>query len=268
MEGDLRENRVKQIMNSGQLALGAYVALADPQIVEIIGISGFDAVFIDMEHTAFDLSLVQQMIVAADLVDITPIVRVADSDPGFILRVLDMGAQGIVIPHVDGLEGAKKAVEAVKYPPVGSRGGAGSTRAARFGSVGWGDHVRTSNEEILLSVMTEDAKAISEVSEIAALEGVDLVALGPTDLSQTLGVTDPADPKLRSEVERIASEVKGSGNTKLQMPMNHPAFPLTAQELVELGVGYANVAPQPPAILMREMQNAVRETHKTLGRNN
>ena len=116
--------------------------------------------------------------------------------------------------------------------------------------------------------MTEDAKAISEVSEIAALEGVDLVALGPTDLSQTLGVTDPADPKLRSEVERIASEVKGSGNTKLQMPMNHPAFPLTAQELVELGVGYANVAPQPPAILMREMQNAVRETHKTLGRNN
>tara|TARA_B100000029_G_scaffold441861_1_gene459930 strand:- start:3903 stop:4223 length:321 start_codon:yes stop_codon:yes gene_type:complete len=83
-------------MNSGQLALGAYVALADPQIVEIIGISGFDAVFIDMEHTAFDLSLVQQMIVAADLVDITPIVRVSDSDPGFILRVLDMGAQGIL----------------------------------------------------------------------------------------------------------------------------------------------------------------------------
>ncbi|MEC9279127.1 MAG: aldolase/citrate lyase family protein, partial [Chloroflexota bacterium] len=136
------------------------------------------------------------------------------------------------------------------------------------GSVGWGDHVRTSNEEILLSVMTEDAKAISEVSEIAALEGVDLVALGPTDHYQPLGVTAPADPKLRSEVERIASEVKGSGNTKLQMPMNHPAFPLTAQELVELGVGYANVAPQPPAILMREMQNAVRETHKTLGRNN
>ena len=114
----MRNNKAKQIMNSGQLALGAYVALADPQIVEIIGISGFDAVFIDMEHTAFDLSLVQQMIVAADLVDITPIVRVSDSDPGFILRVLDMGAQGIVIPHVDGLEGAKRAVDAVRYPPV------------------------------------------------------------------------------------------------------------------------------------------------------
>ena len=262
----MRNNKAKQIMNSGQLALGAYVALADPQIVEIIGISGFDAVFIDMEHTAFDLSLVQQMIVAADLVDITPIVRVSDSDPGFILRVLDMGAQGIVIPHVDGLEGAKRAVDAVRYPPVGLRGGAGATRAARCGSVEWGDHVRTSNEEILLSVMTEDTKAISQVSEIAALDGVDLVALGPTDLSQTLGVTDPSDPKLRLEVERIAAEVKQAGNTKLQMPMNHPAFPLTASQLVELGVGYTNVAPQPPAILMKEMKNAVRETHKTLGR--
>ena len=262
----MRNNKAKQIMNSGQLALGAYVALADPQIVEIIGISGFDAVFIDMEHTAFDLSLVQQMIVAADLVDITPIVRVSDSDPGFILRVLDMGAQGIVIPHVDGLEGAKKAVEAVRYPPVGLRGGAGATRAARVGSVEWADHVRTSNQEILLSVMTEDTKAISQVSEIAALDGVDLVALGPTDLSQTLGVTDPSDPKLRLEVERIAAEVKQAGNTKLQMPMNHPAFPLTASQLVELGVGYTNVAPQPPAILMKEMKNAVRETHKTLGR--
>lgn len=262
----MRKNKAKKIINSGQLALGAYVALADPQIVEIIGISGFDAVFIDMEHTAFDFPLVQQMIVAADLVDITPIVRVSDSDPAFILRILDMGAQGIVIPHVDGLEGAKIAVDAVRYPPSGLRGGAGSTRAARFGSVGWSDHVRTSNEEILLSVMAEDAKAISQVAEIAALDGIDLVALGPTDLSQSIGVTDPSDPKLRSEVERIAAEVKKAGTTKLQMPMNHPAFPLTAKELVELGVGYTNIAPQPPTILMREMQNTIQETHKVLGR--
>ena len=262
----MRKNKVKEVMGSGQLALGAYVALADPQIVEIIGICGFDAVFIDMEHSAFDLSIVQQMIVAADLADITPIVRVSDSDPGFILRILDMGAQGIVIPHVDGLEGAKEAVSAVRYAPLGTRGGAGGTRAARFGSVSWDEHVRTSNEEILLSVMTEDTKAISQVSEIAALDGVDLVALGPTDLSQTLGVTDPSDPKLKSEVERIASEVEKVGNAKLQMPMNHPAFPLTAPELVKLGVGYTNVAPQPPAILMREMRKAVQSTHEVLGR--
>ena len=257
----MRKNKVKEVMGSGQLALGAYVALADPQIVEIIGICGFDAVFIDMEHSAFDLSIVQQMIVAADLADITPIVRVSDSDPGFILRILDMGAQGIVIPHVDGLDGAKEAVSAVRYAPLG-------TRAARFGSVSWAEHVRTSNEEILLLVMTEDKKAISQVSEIAALDGVDLVALGPTDLSQTLGGSGPSDPKLKSEVERIASEVEEVGNAKLQMPMNHPAFSLTAPELVQLGVGYTNVAPQPPPILMREMRKAVQSAHDVLGRNN
>ena len=114
--------------------------------------------------------------------------------------------------------------------------------------------------------LLETNSPIPTVSEIAALDGVDLVALGPTDLSQTLGVTDPSDPKLRLEVERIAAEVKQAGNTKLQMPMNHPDFPLTASQLVELGVGYTNVAPQPPAILTKEMKNAVRETHKTLGR--
>ena len=135
-----------------------------------------------------------------------------------------------------------------------------------FIPVSWDEHVRNSNEEILLSVMTADTKAISQVSEIAALDGVDLVALGPTDLSQTLGGTDPSDPKLKSEVERIASEVEKVGNAKLQMPMNHPAFPLTAPELVKLGVGYTNVAPQPPAILMREMRKAVQSTHEVLGR--
>ena len=262
----MRENRVKKLMREGKLALGTYVSFSDPQIVEIIGLAGFDAAFIDMEHTAFDLPLIQQMIVAADLVGITPMVRVADTDPGFILRLLDMGAQGIIIPHVDGIEGAKKAVKAVRYAPLGERGGAGGTRAARFGTVSWADHVRTSNDEILLSVMTEDAKGIADVPEIAALEGIDLVALGPTDLSQTLGVTEPTDPRLRAEVEKIAAQVKEAGNAKLQIPMNHPAFPLAAQEMLDLGVGYTHVAPPPPAILMREMRNAVRGIHESVRR--
>jgi 2-keto-3-deoxy-L-rhamnonate aldolase RhmA len=114
--------------------------------------------------------------------------------------------------------------------------------------------------------MVEDRKALSEVSDISALNGVDLVALGPTDLSQTLRVNEPNDPKIVAEVLRISKIVKESGNTKLQIPMNHPAYPLNAAELVELGVGYTNVAPQPPAILLREMTNAIKNTHNVLGR--
>ena len=131
----MRQNRVKKLMREGKLALGKYVSLADPQVVEIIGIAGFDAAFIDMEHTGFDLRTVEEMIRASDLAGVTSMVRVPDNDAKLILRILDMGAEGIIVPHIEGLEGAKRAVDAVRYPPLGDRGGAGGTRAARFGAV-------------------------------------------------------------------------------------------------------------------------------------
>ena len=264
----MRQNRVKQLMREGKLALGKYVSLADPQVVEIIGIAGFDAAFIDMEHTGFDLRIIEEMIRASDLAGVTSMVRVPDNDAKLILRILDMGAEGIIIPHVDGIEGAKRAVDAVRYPPMGERGGAGGTRAARFGDVAWNDHVRQSNEEIVLSVMTEDDKGINDVEAIAALDGVDLVSIGPTDLSQTLGVTDPADPRLRDKVNEIAAQVASIGKAKLQIPMGHAALQLTPQELLELGVGYTHVAPAPPAILMQQFRNSVSEIHAAVGRGN
>ena len=262
----MRQNRVKKTMREGKLALGTYVAFSDPQIVEIIGLAGFDAAFIDMEHTTFDLALVEQMVRAADLAGVTSMIRVPGSDPGLILRILDMGAEGIIIPHVDGVEGAKRAIDAVRYAPMGDRGGAGGSRAARFGTVPWTEHVRQSNEEIVLSVMAEDDKAINEIEQIAALDGVDIVALGPTDLSQTLGVTDPADPRLRAKVNEIAERVKGIGKAKLSIPMNHPALPLTPQDLMELGAGYTHVAPPPPALLLRSMSERVKNIHEALSR--
>ena len=212
-----------------------------------------------MEHTGFDLPLIQQMIVAADLMGITPMVRVPDNDAKLILRILDMGAQGIIIPHVDGVRGAEEAVAAVRYPPLGDRGGAGGTRAARFGTVSWDEHVKTSNENILLSVMTEDEKSLDEVGRIAALDGVDLVAIGPTDLSQAIGATGPSDPKLMEKVREIAAVVKSIGKAKLQIPMNHAALPLGPADLLELGVGYTHVAPAPPSVLLSDMTRRVSE---------
>lgn len=152
----MRANRVKRIMRQGGLALVSHVGFADPAVIEIIALAGFDGAFIDMEHTGFDLHLVGEMIRVADLTGVTPIVRVPENNAKLILRVLDMGAQGIQVPHIEGLEGAKRAVQAVRYPPVGQRGGAGSTRAAGYGSIPWQEHVQSSNEEILLTVMTED----------------------------------------------------------------------------------------------------------------
>ena len=240
---EMHQNRVKRIMREGGLAIVSHVGFADPAVIEIIAMAGFDGAFIDMEHTVFDLQLVGEMIRVAELTGITPIVRVPDNDAKLILRLLDMGAQGIQVPHIEGLEGAKRAVNAVRYPPLGQRGGAGTTRAAGYGSLPWNEHVQSSNREILLTVMTEDLKGITDIEAIAALDGVDLISLGPTDLSTALGITDPKDPRLRQTVEELVGKVNRIGKAKVYLPVYHAAFYLTPQELVQMGVSYTSVAP-------------------------
>jgi len=261
----MRQNRVKRVMREGNLALGSYVSFADPAVIEIIGLAGFDAAFIDMEHTSLDLNMVEQMIRAADLAGVTPVIRVPDNDAKLILRILEMGGQGIIVPHVDGVEGARKAVDAVRYAPMGQRGGAGSTRAAGYGSVPWREHVETSNQEVMLSVMLEDQKGLDDAEQIAAMEGIDLVALGPTDLSETLGVTDPKDPRLRAKVEEIAAIVRRVGRAKLSIPVNHAAMPLTPRDLIELGAGYTHVGPSPVAAVLNALRESVKRVREQTG---
>src|SRR6266446_5250415 len=138
----MQENRVKRILAQGGLALGTHTGgIADPQIVEIIGLAGFDAAFIDMEHTAFDLHDVSLMVLAAERVGITPIVRTPGFDPAFILRLLDMGVQGIQVPHVGSAETARAAVKAVRYPPLGERGMAAGSRVAEYGRIPLLEHM-------------------------------------------------------------------------------------------------------------------------------
>ena len=138
-----------------------------------------------MEHTSLDLHDVQAMVVAAERVGITPIVRTPGFDPAFILRLLDMGVQGIQVPHVGDAATARAAVKAVRYPPLGERGMAAGSRAAECGRIPLVDHMAQSNREILLACMIEDMAAVEQIDEIAAVEGVDLLAIGPSDLSRS-----------------------------------------------------------------------------------
>src|SRR6266550_3379279 len=222
----MQENRVKRIMNEGGLALGTHTGgIADPQIVEIIGHAGFDAAFIDMEHTSFDLPTVQLMVMAAERVGITSLVRTPGFDPAFILRLLDMGVQGIQVPHVSDPATAREAVKAVRYPPEGDRGMAAGSRAADFGKVPLLDHMARSNREILLACMIEDMAAI----------------------------------------DRVRAAVKKGAGARLALPLNHAAFPRNAAQLKELGAGYSNCAPTPEARLLRSMQDQAAAQRKLLG---
>jgi len=262
----MQENRLKRILSEGGLALGTHVGgIPDPQIVEIIGLAGFDAAFIDMEHTSFDLHDVQAMVMAAERVGITPIVRTPGFDPAFILRLLDMGVQGIQVPHVSSAETARQAVAAVRYPPLGERGMAAASRAADFGKIPLLDHMARSNREVLLACMIEDMAAVECIDELAAVEGVDLFAVGPSDLSRSLGVSGhPDHPRLVAAIERVRAAVAKGAGARLAIPLAHAAFPRNAAQLKELGVGYTNCAPTPEVRLLRSLQAQAAEARKQL----
>src|SRR5260370_16410233 len=156
----MHQIRVKRIINEGGLALGPHVGgIADPQIDEIIRLAGFDAAFIDMHHTTSDLHDVQLAVMAAERVAVPPIVRTPGFDPAFILRLLDMGVQGIQVPHVSSAETAREAVKAVRYPPLGERGMAAGSRAADYVRIPLVEHMAQSNREILLACMIEAVAA-------------------------------------------------------------------------------------------------------------
>src|SRR2546426_3383612 len=175
----MQPNRVKKILREGGLALGTYVGgIADPQIVEVIGHAGFDAAFIDLEHTSFDLRDVQLMVMAAERVSITPIVRTPGFDPAFILRLLDMGVQGIQVPHISDARAAREAVKAVRYAPLGERGMAGASPASDYGKIPIPEHMERSNQEVTLAVMIEDLPAVAEIGAIPGTHGIQIVAGG------------------------------------------------------------------------------------------
>lgn len=255
----MRENRVKTKIRQGKLAIGTYVGLAEPALVEIIGLAGFDAAFIDMEHSAFDFKVVQEMARACDLVGITSLVRVPDNNPKTILRILEMGVQGIQVPHIASRDDALAAVETARYAPLGERGMGGSTRAARYGSVPMKEHMATSNSEILLAAMIEDKEAIEQLEEIASVEGLDLIAIGPSDLSQSLGVSDSRDPRLKKTIDEIAATLRKVGKAKMTFPLNIPAFPLNVAELQKMGVAYTNCGPPDVRRLLLSYQQQVQE---------
>ncbi len=262
----MMENRVKRILREGGLALGGHIgSMGGIPMVEILGHAGFDAVFIDMEHTAYDLRDIQVMIVTAERIGITPIVRTPGFDPALILRILDMGAQGIQVPHIGGAAEARAAVQAVRYPPLGERGMMGSSRVADYGRLPILQLMEKSNREITLTVMVEDLKALEEIDAIASTPGVDIVAIGPSDMARALGTSGrPDDPKMAETVNRVAGIIKKSGNSRMAFPANHPAYPLSIAQLKALGVGYCNCPPAPESILLRAMTQQVADLRRQM----
>ncbi|MBI2856612.1 MAG: hypothetical protein HYX93_07185, partial [Chloroflexi bacterium] len=179
----MRKNVVKEELKAGQAVVGVFCNLPSPAAVEMLGLMGYDFAIIDAEHGPMDLETCEHMARAADAANLVPIVRVALNLPQNVLRYLDAGALGVQIPMVNTREEAERVVASTKYPPLGRRGLAG-TRASGFGAgMDLAEYVRMANEETLVVVQVETREALANLEEIAAVELVDVVFLGPTDLS-------------------------------------------------------------------------------------
>lgn len=209
-------NQARTRLSSGSVIIGVFVSFPSPQLVELCGLAGADYVVIDAEHGPIDVLAAEEMVRAAEVRGVTPIVRVPSHDPGVILRYLDAGAHGIMAPRVNSAAAAKDVVAAVKYGPLGSRG-LGPGRASGYGPAGrgglpQGDYVRHANEQTLIIAQLEHIDAKAELAEILSTPGIDAFEIGTSDLSASMGFPGENEhPEVQAVAKEFADAVINSG---------------------------------------------------------
>ena len=181
---DLPVNRFKHALRAGTSQIGLWCSLSSHYSVEVVAGAGFDWLLLDTEHSPNDLESLLTQLQAAAPYPSSPVVRVPWNDTVTIKRVLDIGAQSLLIPYVQNADEARAAVAALRYPPAGVRGVAGSTRATRFGRIK--DYAKRAHEELCLLVQLETRDALQHVEAIGAIEGIDGVFIGPADLHASM----------------------------------------------------------------------------------
>ncbi|QEN09472.1 2,4-dihydroxyhept-2-ene-1,7-dioic acid aldolase [Oceanispirochaeta crateris] len=205
------QNDVKTKLQNGKKVLGAWAQAGSNITAEVMADSGMDFIIIDMEHSPIDLPVLVTQFQAMNGYPAVPFVRAPWNDFVQIKRILDAGAFGIIIPNVETVEEAKKAISAVKYPMAGIRGVAGSTRAAHYGNDSLSYFVKA-NEEVMLILMIESPRGIENLDEILKLEGFDGIMVGPVDLATTMGyLGNPEVPEAKQALESIEKKVIASG---------------------------------------------------------
>lgn len=207
---DLPINRFKRALAQGEAQIGLWCSLANHVSTEVVADAGFDWLLLDTEHAPADLTTVHQQLQAVAAGSTTPIVRPPWNDTVVIKRLLDIGVQSFLIPFVQTAAEAKAAVAATRYPPDGVRGFASTTRATKFGRVP--NYYARAAEEICVLVQVESRKALGALDEIATVEGVDGVFIGPGDLSADLGhLANPGHPDVQAEIAGAVERIRAAG---------------------------------------------------------
>jgi 2-keto-3-deoxy-L-rhamnonate aldolase RhmA len=213
MPTPIRENHAKRMLKNDELVLCFGVnQLRTPNIAMIAAACGFDAVYIDLEHNPTSLETAAGVCVAALGMGVTPIARVTSHDPHDATRILDSGAQGIMVPHVQNAAEARAIVDACLYHPKGHRSAFGSGPQLGYAALGQAEVCRILNEETLLMAMIETPEAVANAATIAAVDGIDCLHIGASDLSTEMGIPGQyTHERMRAAFEAVAQAAKSHG---------------------------------------------------------
>jgi 4-hydroxy-2-oxoheptanedioate aldolase len=204
-------NHYKAKLKAGGRVQGMFIDVASPNLVEMAGLVGFDFVIIDAEHTSASVETVEHMVRAADSRNTGTVVRVALNLQQNVLRYLDTGVQGVILPQIESPEAAVAAVNSVKYPPLGRRGSS-YIRPADYGiNTTLAEYARVANEETLVAVQVETAEGTRNLERILEVEGIDVIFFGPGDLSVSLGYPSTTHPELIDTIIKMAQKVIAAG---------------------------------------------------------
>ena len=209
-------NKFKIAIQEKECAIGTFLGVSTPSIVEIMGYTGMDFVIIDTEHGPYDNMPVSDLIRAADSKGMSPVVRIADVTHKEIQRAVDNGAEGIIIPCLRSVDDFKKAVDLCKFAPVGNRGFI-KARGSGFGNEDWAngtleEYMYNSNEKVLLLPQCETVEALENIEEIAGISGIDGIFIGPFDLSISMGIPGQFDaPEFQQAIDRVLKACKEAG---------------------------------------------------------
>ena len=249
-------NAFKRALRDGQSQIGIWNTIPGPVVAELLAGAGFDWVLLDTEHALTDIPDIFAMLQAVAAYPVSAVVRPQTNDTVLIKRLLDHGAQTLLLPYVQSAAEAEAAVRAMRYAPRGVRGVSGMTRASRYGAIP--DYVQRAEEELCLLVQVETAEALAQIEAIAAVDGVDGLFIGPSDLAASMGHPGNArHPEVVAAIDDAIRRIVATGKAAGILTLD-PAY---ARHCLELGTRFTAVG-----VDMALLRGAASDLAKAFGR--
>ena len=235
----MRTNTTKAKLAEGKVVFGAIIGRHAPDLVELFGAIGYDFVMIDGEHGSMSLDEVEHMVRAAEVFGITPITRIPNHEDSTILRFLDRGVQGIIVPHINTLEAAEAVAKAARYWPDGHRGMAGG-RPHDYGvGITRDQSTRWINSQLLVIPMIEETEAVKNLDAILTVPGIDVLHVASGDLGQSMG--NPGPEHVRQLMRQVVPRIRAGGKL-VGVGGNSPSDAAGIAEFIKLGANFVTIS--------------------------